>query len=225
MRQGSTRRPVIAVIAGLAVLATVGIGYAAIPDSSGVLHGCYQKQNGNLRVVNSANDCRRSELAIQWNQRGPQGVPGLPGTPGTPGPPGPPGPPGVGHAFQKDIFSGVAVTPPGYTTIATLNLPAGSYFVTAKGVATNANQSVTWDCALRRGDNLAIDNSQVVSEKFDQGGTSFQVFSVGLNLEGLTTLATAGSVRMECASRDRAGSPASGSTIGEIKLIAVQVTT
>ena len=117
------------------------------------------------------------------------------------------------------------MTPPGYTTIATLNLPAGSYFVTAKGVATNANQSVTWDCALRRGDNLAIDNSQVVSEKFDQGGTSFQVFSVGLNLEGLTTLATAGSVRMECASRDRAGSPASGSTIGEIKLIAVQVTT
>ncbi len=51
---------------------------AAIPDSNGVINGCYQKNVGNLRVIDpSAGDsCRPSEIAISWSQTGPQGPAG-----------------------------------------------------------------------------------------------------------------------------------------------------
>src|ERR687897_2810213 len=78
-----------------AVLGAVGGGaaLAAIPDSSGVINGCYQKNVGNLRVIDpSAGDsCRPSEIAISWSQTGPQGPPGPQGPAGPAGPPGPGG--------------------------------------------------------------------------------------------------------------------------------------
>ena len=61
-----------------AVLGVVGGGaaLAAIPDSSGVINGCYQKNVGNLRVIDtSAGDtCRPSEIAISWSQTGTTGA-------------------------------------------------------------------------------------------------------------------------------------------------------
>jgi hypothetical protein len=66
----------------LLVAATVAV--ASIPDSNGVIHGCYNTSNGNLRVIDSANDnCRNSETAIFWNQTGPQGPAGPQGPPGS----------------------------------------------------------------------------------------------------------------------------------------------
>ena len=56
-----------------------GIAFAAIPDSGGVIRACYAKHSGDLRVVDSAKDCRRTEKAIAWNQKGPAGPPGPPG--------------------------------------------------------------------------------------------------------------------------------------------------
>ena len=52
-----------------------GAALAAIPDSSGVINGCYQKNVGNLRVIDSSagDSCRPSEIAISWSQTGPQG--------------------------------------------------------------------------------------------------------------------------------------------------------
>jgi hypothetical protein len=49
------------------VIALGGVAFAAIPDSSGTIHGCYQKSNGSLRIVESASDCRSSERAISWS--------------------------------------------------------------------------------------------------------------------------------------------------------------
>ena len=37
-------------------LAAGAVGYAAIPDSGGVIHGCYQKVNGQLRVIDHDQD-------------------------------------------------------------------------------------------------------------------------------------------------------------------------
>jgi len=60
----------VAVVVGLAV---GGIAYASIPDSHGVIHGCYQN-GGNLRVIDSSTgSCRPSEVALNWNQTGPTG--------------------------------------------------------------------------------------------------------------------------------------------------------
>ena len=59
-----------------------------------VICGCYKKQNGQLRIVNSPNDCRPSEVAISWNLIGPEGPQGPQGEQGPVGPQGPKGDPG-----------------------------------------------------------------------------------------------------------------------------------
>jgi Collagen triple helix repeat (20 copies) len=100
-----------------AFLAAGAVTLAAIPDSSGVIHGCYQKNSGQLRLIdtepsppmranrdddddddddrgNRAGECRRSEIAISWNQTGPAGPAGPPGPKGDTGERGPAGPAG-----------------------------------------------------------------------------------------------------------------------------------
>jgi hypothetical protein len=63
------------------VIATMGImigALAAIPDSSGVIHGCYAPNNGyRLRVVDSeaGKKCPSGTVPLNWNQTGPPGPP------------------------------------------------------------------------------------------------------------------------------------------------------
>jgi hypothetical protein len=58
----------------------VGLGYASIPDSNGVIHACYDKA-GTLRVIDSpAQSCSAKETPLDWSQTGPQGPPGEPAT-------------------------------------------------------------------------------------------------------------------------------------------------
>jgi hypothetical protein len=65
-----------------------GLAYATIPDGQGVIHGCYKANKGDLRVVDGG-QCVAGEVALTWNQTGPQGLPG------PAGPQGPSGPAGV----------------------------------------------------------------------------------------------------------------------------------
>ena len=83
----------LALILGAAVFGVVSAVQAAIPDSSGVIHGCYQKNVGNLRVIDSSagDSCRPSEIGISWSQTGPQGPTGATGPAGPAGPTGPKG--------------------------------------------------------------------------------------------------------------------------------------
>jgi hypothetical protein len=58
------------------ILATGGGAYAAassIPGPNGVIHGCYRKTGGALRLVAAGARCSKPERAIAFNQRG---VPG-----------------------------------------------------------------------------------------------------------------------------------------------------
>ena len=75
MKQILGRRPSPAMAVALAalVVALGGAAFAAIPDSSGEIHGCFKKANGDLRLVDSAVSCRSSEKAIAWNQQRPPG--------------------------------------------------------------------------------------------------------------------------------------------------------
>jgi Collagen triple helix repeat (20 copies) len=82
----------VGIAAGIA-----GAVQAAIPDSNGVIHGCYKQQNGQLRVIDQGDSCRPSETSLSWSQTGPQGPQGPPGPKGdigAMGPQGPQGPPG-----------------------------------------------------------------------------------------------------------------------------------
>lgn len=91
------QRPALVVLALAAVLG--GAAYAAIPDSSGLIHGCYDNQSGKLRVFDADEThpkvCGNGETPLSWSQQGPQGVPGPPGPKGDPGETGPQGPAGL----------------------------------------------------------------------------------------------------------------------------------
>src|SRR6266542_3021181 len=56
-------------VAGAVVAAAAGVAYATTAITSvdtSVIHACRNTTNGNLRVVDSAADCRTPEAAIAW---------------------------------------------------------------------------------------------------------------------------------------------------------------
>ena len=72
------------------VLGASGFAMASIPGHGGIIHACYQKHDGGLRVIDRskggfAGKCRKSEKSLSWNQKGQPGIPGAPGPPGPPG--------------------------------------------------------------------------------------------------------------------------------------------
>jgi hypothetical protein len=121
-------RKMLGALGVLAVIGLVvgGIAFATIPDSSGVIHGCYSKNNGALRVIDdSVSQCSNKENALNWNARG------------------------TSHAYHASDPTVIALsTTP--TTILSLNLPAGSYVVVGKTNTfglVNYNVSCTLDAA------------------------------------------------------------------------------
>src|SRR6266487_2551186 len=65
------------VVAGAVAALTLGsLAFAAIPDATGVIHGCYDA-TGHLRVTdndtNLSKACTSKETPLNWNQQGPKG--------------------------------------------------------------------------------------------------------------------------------------------------------
>ncbi len=90
-----------------------GAAWATIPSGNGQIKGCYQKNSGSLRVVDSAGSCLKSEVALSWNQTGPTGATGPSGS-------------------ASVIMTGGSgnVTPDGQNLVL-LSLPAGAYALRA----------------------------------------------------------------------------------------------
>lgn len=97
MQQFKKRIAALPVIVALTAVVAVagGMVAASIPAADGTITGCYQKNNGQLRVVESAGQCHPSEQAITWQQEGPQGPQGPIGPQGPAGPQGATGPQGL----------------------------------------------------------------------------------------------------------------------------------
>jgi hypothetical protein len=68
--------------------------------AEGVIYGCYQKNQGQLRIVSGPNSCTPSEVSIYWNQTGPQGPQGTAG---------PPGPAGIEVYDANNVFLGYSL--------------------------------------------------------------------------------------------------------------------
>jgi hypothetical protein len=95
-----SRRIWLVLGAAAAVALATGVAFGAIPDSGGVIHACYNKTNGKVRVTDATNPklgaCVAStETALDWNRQGPQGDPGTQGPTGAKGDPGAQGPAGA----------------------------------------------------------------------------------------------------------------------------------
>jgi len=102
MRRAFGHRRRLLACAGAILVVSVGVAYAAIPDASGVINGCYSGGQGQLRVIDTGKgeSCKNNETAISWNQKGVKGdtgatgASGATGATGSPGPAGPQGPTG-----------------------------------------------------------------------------------------------------------------------------------
>jgi hypothetical protein len=128
VNRGAGRVRVVALVLGAAlfggVSAIAGTSLASIPDGSGVIHGCYEKNSGALRVIDTATStCRSDEVATQWSQTGPQGVQGPPGV-------GTAGAKGLGATVVEAISPAVAI---GAFGSATANCPAAEPYVLGGG--------------------------------------------------------------------------------------------
>ena len=164
-----------AIIALTAVVAVAGgMVVASIPAANGTITGCYHKNNGQLRVVESASQCNPSELALTWQQQGPtgpqgpigpqgptgpqgatgpQGLTGLTGLTGPAGPTGPEGPEGpAGTSASGPPYVWVC-TPASFPTVG--GPTRADVYVFNGGAAT---ASVTVDILSKTGTNLAGHN-------------------------------------------------------------------
>ena len=78
----------------LAVFTVIVLAFAssvAIASDDNTILACVKNWNGQLRIVDSFDDCRRWEHEVSWNSEGPMGPAGPQGEPGVPGPQGDPG--------------------------------------------------------------------------------------------------------------------------------------
>ena len=94
--QSLSRRRLLVVVTCVLVAVSAGsIAYASIPDGLGVIHGCYAKSSGALRVIDSAvGSCKATESQLSWNQQGLEG------------PGGPAGPQGSAVAYAHVLQDG-----------------------------------------------------------------------------------------------------------------------
>jgi hypothetical protein len=161
-----------AVIALTAVVALAGgMVVANIPAPDGTITGCYHKNNGQLRVVESASQCNPSELALTWQQQGPpgpqgpigpQGPQGATGPQGLTGPEGPAGPAGPAGPEGPQGPAGTSAGGPPYVWVCTpASFPTvgsntrADVYVFNGGAAT---ASVTVEILDKLGNNLAGQN-------------------------------------------------------------------
>src|SRR6185503_18676131 len=83
-----------ALAVGTAVVAAGSFAFAAVPSPGGVINGCYNRSNGQMRVIDPPQQCTSAERALSWNAEGPTGATGATGPTGPTGATGPAGPRG-----------------------------------------------------------------------------------------------------------------------------------
>src|SRR5262245_32923782 len=85
----------LTVILGVLLLGAMGLGRATAQSVPTVIYACVSNQNGAnnglMRAVSSAGQCKAWETELSWNVPGPQGPVGPQGSPGSVGPQGPAG--------------------------------------------------------------------------------------------------------------------------------------
>jgi hypothetical protein len=167
-----------------------GSTYAAIPDSNNVIHACRGRALGVVRIIDTERGerCTRLEDPVEWNQQGPVGPigpAGPAGRDGAVGPAGPSAPPAV-VVSRNDVP--VALPSPLVVTVATVQLPAGSWSLLAKGEMANVGSG----CELRTGEGSRVDGLRA---SFDTG------HSTPYALAAVVTFPSGGSVNLNCFGR------------------------
>jgi hypothetical protein len=196
--RGKLVRPALVTLTIVGALLVVGgIAYANIPDGSGTIHACYQKNQGALRVIDTdkAQNCSSSETPLSWNQTGQQG---------------PPGPTGPSDVWSVDGYNAGLKNLPFQTPVdlaTTSTLPTGSYFVQAETEAENIlSTSTAYFCDL-------VDSSTTYQET--------RVTSsdwVTIPVQAVITLSSPDTISLQCEAANSAGTEAFNWQLAAIKV-------
>ena len=83
----NVRKKLTIILTGVAAALVFGaVAFASIPDANGVIHTCYGKSGGTLRVIDATNtSCGGNETSLNFNQQGPAGAQGPAGPAGPQG--------------------------------------------------------------------------------------------------------------------------------------------
>jgi len=138
--------PAVAVCTIALLAALAGAAWAAIPGPAGIIHGCYSRHSGALRVIDTAaaGKCRHKEAALSWSETGPpgprggRGATGPRGATGAGGAAGAPGAQGPSNAYSATQATAVALGAGGRSVLK-LSLPAGRYVVSASVNVANTD--------------------------------------------------------------------------------------
>jgi hypothetical protein len=150
----------------------IAVATPAIPDPNGVINGCYQRHSGNVRIVDSAVNCRNEETHITWNAQGRTGP---------------------SNAFRKDQRGNFAAVTLGsdFVNVVTLSLPAGNYVANATAALTGSVAFNTAQCRIQGSSSTLSDNVQMTI-----GGAAISFGAVPL--VAAFTLSSSDAVSLAC---------------------------
>jgi hypothetical protein len=182
-----TGKKLVGVLSAIAVLAGAGIAYASIPDSGGVIHGCYANKDGSLRVIDPASGgaCdAKKETPLDWNRSGTTGATG---------------PAGTSHGYYSyGGLLGFTVLGGSFAKVGALTgLPAGTYVVTARGLVEDLPNDQEAECGLVAG---GSDVQDTLVDTFATGSPRLP-----FTLSAAVTLTSPGSIETDCDSNDSGG--------------------
>jgi len=86
----------------IAFVGTVTIGFAAA-TTAGVIYACVNNNSGTIHIVSATSACATGEVALSWNNAGPQGATGATGAAGPTGATGATGPSGGGITYTYRV--------------------------------------------------------------------------------------------------------------------------
>ena len=166
------RRVALGASAVVLALTAGGIAFASVPDSSGVIHGCYGSSSPHtLQVIDTATttNCPTGTKHLNWNQTGssgPKGAQGIQGPAGpkggqgVQGPQGPQGPAGVSYGAYTYNPNNYQMNSSGAWTIVNYAIvPAGEYIVNATTTVSADDDYGIW-CRINNGSYFTGDRIQ-----------------------------------------------------------------
>ncbi len=157
---------------------------------AGTVRACVGR-GGTLRVIHTGKHCPAHHKQLTWARQGVAGVPGPPGTPGAPGAAGP------SHIYSTSTTQVKLASSPEEATVAVLNLPGGSYEVSAKlyiEVMPTGISSYAW----RAGCRLKVGGAEDFS--LTEGATPAGGYGADepMSLMVVHSLATGGAATLSC---------------------------
>jgi hypothetical protein len=143
------------VIALLFTVTGFEVASASIPDTNGVIHGCYKSKNHQLSVIDPATTpaCKSGSTPLNWNQSGSSVIEGSKLSAGA-------------QPFVQNGGNG--------TVVATLSLAPGNYEVIAKLVVFNNSVSVAFDGCDLNGSGTSFDIDEINVPSLEGSAISLQ---------------------------------------------------